>query len=113
MSDYRHSNTEVAPTVKDVARAVAELNDAHSESVWHSSRGLPLPDAERLPTAIKRVANNLAYHRGRYDAWGASKWTKRDTVAALIASGGDRETIGAHARAIGKIIRHDGSNGHA
>jgi hypothetical protein len=92
----------VSPTVKDVSRAVDNLDLVVAN------------DPDDIDDAVARVASNLAYQFHRYNGWGGRKnVTTRDVRVALISHGADPLLIDRYARRIASAIRADFSDGHA
>lgn len=98
----------VSPTVLDVARAVAKLD----ELVTPGRRRTVATYANDRDDAIARVARNLAYQFAKHNGWGGRRnVTTRDVRAALIAHGASTLTVEQHARAIASRIRSDFTDG--
>lgn len=97
--------SNVRPTVKDVSRAVAHLNETYRPLV---------PTSVATDDAIARVASNFAYQFARHNGWGGRKnVTTRDVRAALIVHGADPLVADKTARRIAGTIRADFTDGAA
>jgi hypothetical protein len=91
--------TDYASTVKDVSRAVANLDTARESDATD---------------AANRVASNLAYQFARHNPLGGRKnVTTRDVRAALMSHGAHPITVDRYARKIANTIRNDFSDGWA
>lgn len=93
----------IQPTVLDVSRAVAELDEYSGH------------DKTSLTVLRRRVANGLAWNWDRHDYMGRgynrTKVTKRDVAAAMSAHGATVFTLNIHAGIIAGMIRADFTNG--
>jgi membrane protein involved in colicin uptake len=95
MNDY-------ANTVKDVSRAIAQLDVVATS------------DTAEVNDAVASVASNLAYQFARHNGWGGRKnVTQRDVRAALISHGASTITVEQYARRIASTIRADFTDGRA
>lgn len=86
--------TLISPTVLDVSRAIAYLDEN--------------PEVRNT----KLVIENLAYQFAKHNGWGGRRnVTTRDVRAALIAHGASTLTVEKFARVIASRIRSDFSDG--
>lgn len=90
--------THVSPTVTDISRAVADL-DEHALS----------PDPAQIEQMRRRVASNLA-HRFRRFGMSPQRRSKGDVVLALIVHGASPVTVDQHANVIARYVRADWNN---
>ena len=91
--------TTFSPTVADVSRAIAFLDE--------NACG----DADIVHAGVRRVARNLAYQFARH-GWAVCRGVNaRDVRAALIAHGANPFTVEHYARRIASAIRADFSDG--
>jgi hypothetical protein len=91
--------TTYSPTVADVSRAVAFLDENACS------------DADIVHAATRRVARNLAYQFARH-GWAVCRGVNtRDVRAVLIAHGASALTVEQFARRISAAIRADFSDG--
>lgn len=88
----------VSPTVTDISRAVADL-DENALS----------PDAQQIEQMRRRVASNLA-HRFRRFGMSPQRRTKSDVALALVVHGASPVTVDRHANMIARYVRADWSN---
>jgi hypothetical protein len=89
----------VSPTITDVSRAVAYLDE--NASGGNATAG-----------AVRLVAKNLAYQFSKHNGWGGRKnVTTRDVRAAMISHGASTFTVEQFARTIASRIRSDFSDG--
>lgn len=92
--------TTYSPTVADVSRAIAYLDE--------NACG----DADIVHGAVRRVSRNLAWQFARHNGWGGRRnVSTRDVRAALIAHGASTLTVERYARRIAAAIRADYSDG--
>jgi hypothetical protein len=87
--------THVSPTITDISRAVADLDD-----------NALTPDAAALEQMRRRIASNLA-HRFRRAGMSPQKRTKGDVAMALIVHGASPLTVDQHANMIARYVRAD------
>lgn len=94
------TNGRVAPTITDVSRAVAYLDENACS------------DADIVARGVMRVASNLAYQFAKHNGWGGRRnVSTRDVRAAMIAHGASTFTVERYARRIASRIRSDYSDG--
>jgi hypothetical protein len=92
--------TTFSPTVADVSRAIAFLDENACS------------DADIVHAAMRRVSRNLAYQFAQHNGWGGRRnVSTRDIRAALIAHGASSLTVQQYARRIASAIRSDFSDG--
>lgn len=87
--------THVSPTIKDISRAVADL-DENALS----------PDAQQIEQMRRRVASNLAFRFRRF-GMSPQRRTKGDIALALIVHGASPVTVDQHANMIARYVRAD------
>lgn len=93
--------TIVRPTVKDVARAVARL-DEHADTPEQGAVKIDGIDWTREELR-RSVADSMSFMIGQYVRLG--QVSKRDAAILLAANGANPFTIEQHARAIAAMLR--------
>jgi hypothetical protein len=90
--------TDYANTVKDVSRAVAELNDVENY------------DTSTSWEKVRQVAGELGWQFSRHITFGdAAKVTVRDVRFALMAHGASKRAVALHTVNIARLVRrHSG-----
>lgn len=106
--------TTIPPTVLDVARAVATLNEISDRITYHTARAnraeAKAAEAE-VDDAVIRVASCIAFRRSLTNIQlPRAKYTTAHATAALSAMGADRDMIDRYARRIATMVRSDFSN---
>lgn len=90
----------ISPTVLDVSRAIAKLDESNPV-------GFDIDNDD-----VRLVAKNLAYQFAKHNGWGGRRnVTMRDVRAALIAHGASTLTVEQFARTIASRIRSDFTDG--